>query len=172
MRGMKKVNYGLITALALVLCVLTYVIVATAINYYDESGIRDVAVAFGKKVMETENNLIVDYFLSDGDNVKKYKSEIIKAHDEDLKEFYVKDFGTMAVSSLSAGDWNVVEFEDTTVSVVFNGFTKAEVGVSFRKGGYSHIEMTLEMVKVDGKWLIERWEYGGNGGYDPFDSLF
>ena len=153
MRGMKKVNYGLITALALVLCVLTYVIVATAINYYDESGIRDVAVAFGKKV-------------------KKYKSEIIKAHDEDLKEFYVKDFGTMAVSSLSAGDWNVVEFEDTTVSVVFNGFTKAEVGVSFRKGGYSHIEMTLEMVKVDGKWLIERWEYDGNGGYDPFDSLF
>lgn len=153
MRTFKKVNVGLLVALVLLSAAVVYVVIATAVNYADEAEITRTLNSFAQTVGEIDSKVTGEEKSDVGD------------FDAALKDYYAQsgDSRAAAASHFGKETWDSVDYSKTSVSINFKSFTSCEVSVDLRDANYyTQLSMSLQMIKIDGKWKIERWSYGTN----------
>ncbi|MCR5055768.1 MAG: hypothetical protein K6B54_02540 [Clostridia bacterium] len=158
MRKFKKMNYGLLIGAVLIIMVLMYLIIATAVNHADEAKIRDVVYGFTDSFAavnkENRNNGAVD----------------IGVFHDALKQFYKGDVDSSAALELCAGgyDFDAVSRNYSNISVNYSSFSKASVSAELRSTeDRLLVTLNFETAKVSGSWKIVSWDIGNayNYGY-------
>ena len=164
MRSFKKVNIGLLVALALIVSIAIYVVIATAVNYADKESITDVANRFATALAKADKEYSDPKYADEG------SERVLELYDSFLKDFYIDNADSSAALTrfLKQDQWNSIDFTLTDSFVTFKGFSNASASVDFYDSSYDRVtSFSFEMIKVNGVWKIGRWSVG-NRNYPIF----